>query len=140
MGQALGDAPSMTLASSTENLSPSSVNSTCALFAKATQRRRVNSWRAELDTAVRMGGSSCMVGIVDGVRREQGGRENGGWKCYCIPIDYNAGQDIKELNVDADSADHVHCTEPGAVSTRLCNSSGVRTQMLSKPGRRRGVR
>ena len=76
------------------------------------QRRRVNSWRAELDTAVRMGGSSCMVvGVVYGARREQGCREDGGSKCYCIPIDYNAGQDIKELNVDADSADHVNGAE-----------------------------
>jgi hypothetical protein len=59
-----------------------------------------------------------MVGVVDGVSREQGGRENGGSKCYCIPIDYNAGQDIKELNVDADSADHVHCTEPKCYRSR----------------------
>ena len=55
------DAPSMTLASSTENFRPSSPSWTCALDANAMQRRSVNSWRAELDTAVRTGGSPCMV-------------------------------------------------------------------------------
>jgi hypothetical protein len=60
---------------------------------------------------------------------------------HSIPIDYNAGQDIKELNVDADSADHVHCAEPGAVSRQLCNHvAEVHTQTLSKPGHRREVR
>ncbi|KAJ8105287.1 hypothetical protein OPT61_g10271 [Boeremia exigua] len=42
--------------------------------------------------------------------------QGSGSKCYCIPIDYSAGQDIKELNVDADCADHVHCAETGGVS------------------------
>ena len=86
--QVQADAPSMTLASSTENFRPSSLSMTCALGANAMQRRSVNSWRAELDTAVRTGGSSCMVGVVG---RECGGRERfEGSKSYCIPIDYNA--------------------------------------------------
>ena len=60
------DAPSMTLASSTENFNPSSLNSTCALGANAMQRSSVNSWRAELETAVRTGGSPCMAGRCSG--------------------------------------------------------------------------
>jgi hypothetical protein len=63
---------SMTLASSTENFSPSSLRMTCALDANAMQRSSVNSWRAELDTAVRTGGSSFMVDVVG---MECGGRE-----------------------------------------------------------------
>jgi hypothetical protein len=52
------DIPSIALASSTENLTPSSLMLTCALLANAMQRSNRNSWRAELDTAVRMGSSS----------------------------------------------------------------------------------
>jgi hypothetical protein len=70
--QVQADAPSMTLASSTENFSPSSLRMTCALDANAMQRSSVNSWRAELDTAVRTGGSSFMVDVVG---MECGGRE-----------------------------------------------------------------
>lgn len=55
------NAPSMTLASSTTNFKPSSLSCTCAFGANAMHRRSVKSWRAELDTAVRTGGSSCMV-------------------------------------------------------------------------------
>jgi hypothetical protein len=54
----------MTLASFTASLRPSSLMVTCALLEKAMQRRSMNSWRAELDTAVRTGGSlSAMVPI-----------------------------------------------------------------------------
>jgi hypothetical protein len=52
----------MTLASSTASLSPMSLIWTCALGEKAMQRRSRYSCRAELDTAVRMGGpASSMV-------------------------------------------------------------------------------
>lgn len=53
--------PSMELPSLTENLRPSSLMVTCALFEKVMQRRRRNSWRAELETAVRTGGSSSSM-------------------------------------------------------------------------------
>jgi hypothetical protein len=51
----------MELPSLTENLRPSSLIVTCALFEKVMQRRSRNSWRAELETAVSTGGSSSSM-------------------------------------------------------------------------------
>lgn len=78
------DVPSMELASSTEIRKPSSVNWTCALVEKAMQRSSRNNWRAELDTAVRMGASSCSmlaiaiaIAISDRTVCDGGGRASG---------------------------------------------------------------
>lgn len=53
--------PSIALTSFTESLRPSSLIVTCALLEKAMQRRSMNSWRAELETAVRTGCSSSSM-------------------------------------------------------------------------------
>jgi hypothetical protein len=57
--------PSMALTSFTEILRPSSLMVMCALLEKAMQRRSKNSWRAELDTAVRMGWSCPSMAARD---------------------------------------------------------------------------
>jgi hypothetical protein len=56
----------MTLASFTASLRPSSLMVTCALLENAMQRRSMNSWRAELDTAVRTGGSQSAIATMSG--------------------------------------------------------------------------
>jgi hypothetical protein len=58
-------APSMALTSFTETLRPSSLMVMCALLEKAMQRRSMNSWRAELDTAARMGWPSRSMAARD---------------------------------------------------------------------------
>ena len=84
-----------------------------------------------------MGWMMAMATVGSGWRERM---EGGGSKCYCIPIDYKARAGYQELNVDADCADHEHSTEPGGVSVRSGCNCEVRTQMLSRPGRRRGAR
>jgi len=92
------------------------------------QRSSRYSWRAELDTAVRMGASSwfmlAMMTIVV-IARDGGGRASGrtgeleSWNFYCIARDSTEsmrptprrGSNEIVSDVDARCADHIDCTK-----------------------------